>query len=515
MKTNEFISNVNHFTIKEVKSFKDFLLSPFLNTSKSLIVVYRIIIKDKDILLKLDTEELRAAIIRRTKYTEATVAKMLSELNDLYALFAKVQMFLKDKVYGEYLCCKYLLAEGYYKSLEKRLKTFEKILNNKDHLDEEIFLRLYEKDILEYDILSTKADNFSPQTKLKKQMEFTNDSSLNLMVYTISKVTINFANYVIQCNDSNECKNKDYQVNMERLFEFTNTSEYDSYNKFQKTTILIFQKAYKLFSNPLNDGYYKDYKDYYEEINHLYNLSFRRTHHSLLLNYCYMRQRMQDIKKFYQQEALDVLYEYIDNEYYKNNITDYLHPAIFRNYVINCMTYDKKEDLEKFVTNQHDKLNPSESEMMKTFGMAHYYFLNKEYAKSIENAKLIIRPKVLYRYDMINLMIKNYFEMGDFVSVEKYLPNYKKFIDTDSYLTKNDKERYRTLVTIMKEFIWRYHKSFKDENVFELEHLTEIIDSKTSFVMKNWLREKVTEIISEFYKMHPKKRKKKESTKIN
>jgi hypothetical protein len=112
-------------------------------------------------------------------------------------------------------------------------------------------------------------------------------------------------------------------------------------------------------------------------------------------------------------------------------------------------------------------------------------------------------------------MIKNYFEMGDFVSVEKYLPNYKKFIDTDSYLTKNDKERYRTLVTIMKEFIWRYHKSFKDENVFELEHLTEIIDSKTSFVMKNWLREKVTEIISEFYKMHPKKRKKKESTKIN
>lgn len=184
-----------------------------------------------------------------------------------------------------------------------------------------------------------------------------------------------------------------------------------------------------------------------------------------------MRQRIQDIKKFYQQEALDVLYEYIDNEYYKNNITDYLHPAIFRNYVINCMTYDKKEDLEKFVTNQHDKLNPSESGIMKTFGMAHYHFLNKEYKKSIENAKLIIRPKVLYRYDIINLMIKNYFEMGDFVSVEKYLPNYKKFIDTDSYLTKNDKERYRTLVTIMKEFIWRYHKSFKDENVFELEHL--------------------------------------------
>ena len=471
MKTNDFISNVNHFSKQEIKSFKDFLLSPFLNTSKSLVVVYRIIIKDKDILLKLDTKELRTAIIRRTKYSETTVIKMLSELNDLYALFAKVQMFLKDKVYGEYLCCKYLLAEGYYKSLEKRLKTFEKILNNKDNLDEEIFLRLYEKDILEYDILSTKADNFSPQTKLEKQMEHTNNSSLDLMVFTISKITINFANYVIQCNDSNEGKNKDYPVNMERLFEFINTSEYDSYNKFQKTTIQIFLKAYKLFSNPLNDDYYKDYKGYYEEIIHLYNLSFRRTHHSLLLNFCYMRQRIQDIKKFYQQEALDVLYEYIDNEYYKNNITDYLHPAIFRNYVINCMTYDKKEDLEKFVTNQHDKLNPSESGIMKTFGMAHYHFLNKEYKKSIENAKLIIRPKVLYRYEIINLMIKNYFEMGDFVSVEKYLPNYKKFIDTDSYLTKNDKERYRTLVTIMKEFIWRYHKSFKDENVFELEHL--------------------------------------------
>lgn len=228
-----------------------------------------------------------------------------------------------------------------------------------------------------------------------------------------------------------------------------------------------------------------------------------------------MRQRIQDIKKFYQQEALDILYKYIDNEYYKNDITDYLHPTIFRNYVINCMTCDKKDDLEKFVINQHDKLNPSESKTMKTFGMAHFYFLNREYAKSIENAKLIIRPKVLYRYDMINLLIKNYFEMGDFVSVEKYLPNYKMFIDNDSYLTINDKERYKTLVRMMKEFIWRYHKSIKDENVLELEHLIKIMDLEVSFVMKNWLREKVTEIIFKFYKMHPKKRKKKEPKKIN
>jgi len=508
MKTNDFICNLNYFSKTDLKSFENFLLSPYVNTSKSILTVYRMLTSQSEKLLSEELENLKPVLIAKLNYSESTVVKILSELNELFVYYSKLQMFAEDKIYGDYLCCRYLLKQGNYGFLGKRLKKLSKEFTKIENIDEEMFFRLYEKDILQYGIISTSNDNLNPESKLDKQKKSTCDSALNLMVYTISKVTINFINYVIQCNDCKDGENESFPVNMERMFEFINTSEFNSYNAIQKTTIKIFFKAYKLFSKPLSDRCYNDYKNYFNSINHQYNVSFCRTHINILLSYCYMRQRIQDIKKFYTSEALAIQYEFFKNGYYKNSITDYLHPIMFRNYVINCLDACNKDILYDFVINYSEKLNPTEVELMKAFGMAHYYFLNNEYVKSLKELSSLHNPKALYRYDINNLIIKNYFEKGDFINVERCLHNYKEYIETDEYLTNYDKERYNVLVDIMNAFISKYNKYVSKDKVFVLEHLLIMINEKNSFVMKNWIKNKVTELILNHYKSHPNKVKK-------
>lgn len=502
MKIHKFLYNIHYITNEDLKSFEKFLLSPYFNTLQSIYLVYSIIRKNMTYITQQKYEELKSIIMSETKYSKTTLRKILSYLNDKYIVFVKVQAYTHNKYYSDYLSCNYLLLKGNYNLLSKSVKELNEHLSESKVNDEDLFIKLFETNILNYNVLSTSEDTMNPLSKLDKQKYFTLESSKNLMVYTISKTTINFVNYVIQCNDSNNKNDTKYPLHLDSLFDLMKTPEFELYNDLQKTTIILFHKIFMLYNNILRDKYYDDYKDYFNKSKNNFNVEFCKTQTSILLGFSILRQRVNDKTLFYASEALSILFEYIDNEYYKNENTEYLHPLMYRNYVMNCMNIDKKELLLKFVDSHTDKLHPNEIELMKKFGMSHYYYLEKEYGASMETIESINNAKFLYKYDLYNLIIKNCFEIEKYDKIENILHNYKEYIYRDDFLTKYDKERYSYFVYCMKKFLIAKYKYESRHNLFDFEYLSKIINAKQSFAMKNWLNKKVVDFIAKHHKKY-------------
>jgi hypothetical protein len=360
-----------------------------------------------------------------------------------------------------------------------------------------LFLYLHYFNSLKYDDISTSGNKLDTLSKLDKEKEYTLESSKNLLIYTLAKTTENFVTYAIQCSSSGKKKNIKYPVNLESMFSFVKSSEFKSYDDLQKNTITINFKLYRLFSNLTNDKYYHDYKDFYNKIKDLYNNEFRNTHMSILMNYCFVRYRVEDKEKYFLAEGHRILYDYIDGRHYINENTEYLHSTIYRNYVVYCAVKDRKELLKKFIDNHTDKLNPAEIKTMRNFALAHYYYANGQYGLSLIAIADLIYAKFFYKFDIIFLKIKIYYENRDLVNLENMIQILKNNLRTEVIFNKAEEEKYEYLMYCLNLLVKAHRIYEKTQDVFDFEYLLKKIESKQSFALRIWLREKVKSFISE------------------
>ncbi len=496
MKVHEFFHNAYYLSKDELLSFEKYLNTSYFSSMDSQYMVFKIIRRHQKHIKFKNYKELKDVIIKESKYSETTVRKILSGLNDSYIEFTKIRSRKDNHFLAEYNYCTYLLKKGNYELLDSRMEELDKSIIDIDSHDNDYFLKMFEIDMLKYDVLNTTEDKLKIKSKIIKQKHYTVESTKNLKVFTISKTVINLVNFVFQRNSMDDYNEGLFPVDMVDLFRFIETPKFKMFNSHQKNTITLFYKLYKLFSNPLIDANYNEYKEYYYRIKDAYSEDFKKTQHSILMNYCFLRQRMSDKNNKFTEEVIDIQNEFVKNKYYVNDKTEYLNTAIYRNFILNCVKTENKTKLLIFINNHGDKLHPKETEIMNIYGMAQYYYLNGEYELSIINAELLIKAKSHYKYDIINLLIKANYELNKFEKIRELLHNYKTYADKDKLLTKTDKEWYFKFVEYTHKFLNEKEKYIKKEKTYNLEHLLHKIENETDFSTKKWLREKLKTFIS-------------------
>ena len=133
---------------------------------------------------------------------------------------------------------------------------------------------------------------------------------------------------------------------------------------------------------------------------------------------------------------------------------------------------------------------------MLNFGMAHYHYLKKEYQKALKCLNDIKLNYFFYKYDILNLEFKIYYETKNIEPIERTIHNYKQMIKTDSFLTKNDKKRHTSFLKFYQSFIFLTFKLKKRKNFLrEISYLRDQIINEKTFTMKKWLITKANELI--------------------
>jgi hypothetical protein len=357
---------------------------------------------------------------------------------------------------------------------------------------------------LKYNTLTTSEEKLNPAIKQNKQIEYTLGAAKDLLVHTVSLTTLEYVNYTTQCYYDNENTNKKFSVNLDILYNAANTPEYNAFNKFQMTTVKVFEKIYRLFKNPTQDNLYIDYKKYFKKVSNMFNPEFDKLNLGIMMLFCSLRQHLYDKNKYYTKEGLNILNLYINGFHYINENTEYLSSIVYRNF-ITCCTQEQKGLMKEFIDNHTSKLHPLETETMNSYGWAHFHYLDKKFSLAIEYAKKLNSPKYFYRYDIFDLLIKANYELGNMEEVMNLLHNYKKYSQKDTILTGNDKDRYNFLATKMNKFINARFKYDKNQKISNIEYILSLIEAKQSFVMKNWLTQKVRNFIDDHYRKFPNK----------
>ena len=499
-------NHLKYFKDEDYKDFEKYLKSPFFNSIKSYEKIFSIITRNMSLVKDGEFKVVRDLLVKEMEYSENTTLKLLSELGEQVLNYFRVKAVHSKPLTKEMALCESMLSKGYFKIVPDVVETCNKILEE-DKPDEDKYLDYFQLNYISYRASVITESKFYGDLKITEQQEYTLQSSMNLFVFSIARLTINFLNFKIQNIDSSVKSSKPYMIDLKPMFNIIQREEFKYFDKHQKALVILYHKLYLMFLNLNDDSAYDNYKKEFYKTRRYFNELFSKTHFSILITYCVIRKRVDDINLKYSTENSRLLYDFIENETYKDEVKSYLQPVLYRNFVISCNTEESKPLLKKFIDKHSDKLHPDHYKDMHNFALLHYYYLNKEYGKALKIMIELKHPKIVYKYDIYSLELKIYYEKGEYDGLEKLLHNFYGNIKNEKIFTAYDKERHELLVYYFRKLVRKKQKYDEDNKVTELELFKKDIEKEINFVMKKWILSKLEEIIKN-HKETPEEKKK-------
>ncbi|MCX6157245.1 MAG: hypothetical protein NTY74_04605 [Ignavibacteriae bacterium] len=494
MKIPELFHHLEYFSSEDYTQFEKFLKSPYYNNLQSYVEIFSVIRKNKNLITKKQYSLLKDRIMSSQKCSEGTTRKLISNLGDIAINYMKVKAIEADKLNSENLYNKYLLSKGYFSLMKKHIIDYSKLIQKeKEENDETKYLDYYHYDYASYcTSIDTNSKVRGDECSID-QHNHTLDSAKDLYIFTLAQVTFNYINSITQSIDSSYKFPMLFPLEMKNLFDAVGSKELKTFDKHQQALIGTYKRLYILFNDLNNDKAYGEYKKYFYSVRKLFNTDFTKTHLSVLHNYCNLRQRLNDKTNKYTEEGHKLIYEYIVNKMYTSETKKYLLPLNFRNFVITCTTPEKKRLLRKFTEEQIKFIHPSHRKEMQEYGNAFYNFLNRDYRKAMKNIITLGNTKFIYKYDILNLELKIYFETKNYEAMEKVLHNYRDIIQKEELFTKNDKESYNLMLDYFR-MLNNAEKIYSSEkDITEYAILNKKILSDRRFAMRKWILNKIEE----------------------
>ncbi|MDD5362217.1 MAG: hypothetical protein PHN88_08795 [Ignavibacteria bacterium] len=492
MKNTELYKLLINFTAIDFDEFELFLLSPLHNKNKPLIVLFQIIKAKKNLLAERNYIKLTQQIKKKTGYSDATIKKLISFLSNAVLEYYKLKSASANDISSKATLNDFLLRNGDYDTLKKMQSKLTKELDDIEKSNAENYFNAYlhNMNLFNSSIMRMK---YQSTVEAGSRLRIINDACENLVIFTLIKLTILYANYILNSIDSGKDKVSGFTVNLKELYKSCMSAVLDTKNKKHISIFDLHMKAFECFEKIACKENYLIYKEAFNRNIGILDDESKYSNFNLLLGYCYASQRMTDEDKFFYREELELLTFYIKQGLYKNELTSDLPPVMYRNYVTLCMDIKDMKSMYSFIENYSNELNVSSRVDFVNFALTHYYYGIQNYQKALKHINSVALNKFVYKYDLINIEMKIYFEKADFFSLDRIFHNYRETVKKDLLLTKYDKSRFMIFFKHLSELIRIINAPESKERQFSLEYLRSTITKENSFVMRKWMLEKLDE----------------------
>ncbi len=123
--------------------------------------------------------------------------------------------------------------------------------------------------------------------------------------------------------------------------------------------------------------------------------------------------------------------------------------------------------------------------------LAFYYFSLEKFERSLEYINKIKLDYFIYKYDVKNLMLKLYFELGYDEEAISMIHSYRELLRKDVFLTDSRKLRNRNFIKYLRKLIILKI----DNNIKDIENIKIDLQNINEIRYKRWLISKVDEIV--------------------
>jgi hypothetical protein len=295
---------------------------------------------------------------------------------------------------------------------------------------------------------------------------------VNLFIYSI--------NYNVKI-DSNLSKPLLQQFKLEKIYKLAKgRNEHD----FILEIYFALLNAYSDFDNEA--GYF-DYKRLIEDHSLKLGTDELSFHYSNLINYWILKKKNEKPVLNIDPELLKIYEIVLEKEYYKNKKISHLENSLFRDILFLALRLNKFEWALHFVEKYSKKVHVNDRENMLNFGFAFYYHATGNYDKSMEYINKIVINYFIYKFDIYNLKLKNYYELGYIEESLSLIHAYRQFIRTNNLLSANRKKRHKHFAKFLEKLL--KHKTGGKR--IDLKNIRTGLLNEDVISNKAWLLEKI------------------------
>lgn len=478
------------FSPEEMNSFLSFLQSPYYNRSKNTIKLFSILAKyypefDNAVLEK---EKLYKAVYNNDAYNDSTFRNLTAGLLNLAQKFLVAQRIETDAVASGNILLSEILLRNQGQFFTRSSNKIYDELNNKG-VDFQYLYNRYqlERNVFNFSITNDKITN---KKNVYSHIGNLTNSVVFLTIYYFTEIICGYLNFIIYSANFNTGNFSNF---MNTILESCDMNKIHKYlkDKIEYDFVLdIYLSLFNTFTRFDNEEEYFKYKalieKHYEKLS-ADEISF---HYSKFISYCILKglRNTSDIK--FQDELFNLYNFMIEKRLYANNKIDHLPLVLFRDILFLAVRMKKYDWLKKFIIKYSRKVHPMYTENMLSFGYAYYLSEIREFDKALDYANKISMDYFIFKYDVKNLRLKIYYELGYFEEALSLIHSYREFLRNNQFLSEERKTRVRNFIRYLEKLILLRSGSSKHDAGYIKNQLLK----EKSVTYKSWLLEKLSSL---------------------
>ncbi|MEO8209729.1 MAG: hypothetical protein ABI840_04145 [bacterium] len=453
----KIIEILKTFTPKDVKSFNQFLHSPFFNESQKIKNLYKILLRFyPEFNSKFLTEEnLSKGLNPNLAFNKSTFKSLLFEMAILAEDYFKILNFKGREIETEDFLRDEFFRRRLYKYFLHNIEKSEKLLNAEKNFNSNYFLNMFQLCTDKHNYLIANTPKAS-KNFFSQNVSLLNDRSHYLSVMFAKESWVNYDSLMTLKTNFNVDEEKNFVI---KLFKIINFEELmlllisNSTNKNFSITFELNLSLYRLFAGYKNEENYFNYKKLILKNTHALGTDDINFHFGRLITYCMMKKSEKNTSIDFNNELFSVYKYLLLKEYYKMSLNTFLPVELFRIILKHGLEMKKYKWTLEFIKKYYGKLHPDRKMNMYYYSLAEYYFHTKRFELSMKNFQKVQLNHFMLKVDIKNLMLMTYYELGLYENALPLIDTYKHFLSNNETLTDIFKKKMKNFILVVHKMI--------------------------------------------------------------
>ena len=480
MEKSKLISLLKTFNKDEIKSFNDFVSSPFFNKEKVLIRLTGYLQNNHPDYNNsgIEKEKVYSFLYPGKNYSDGLMRNVISDLYRLAEEFLAVNNLRNNSIKENMLLLDELNNRKLYSQFLKLKEKTEGHIEKSGFKNELYFERKIELTKLYRNYLNEVKDSY-----IKWNEGIQDLSDLITANFLVNMLFIN----IFMVNKQSNILNITYRINFSRELESFLENEGKSY--LDIPYIESFYLAFKLVKSE-DENYFYKLKYFLELKFEVLNDFARKNIYTVLQNYAHSHVVAGNTK--FVKELFLLHKESVESNTLKG-ISSFIRNVYFTSIVVTGYEAGEFDWVEKFINKYISEVKEDLRTDTLHFCRALRSFWDKDYENALNELALVTSEEISFKHNVKSLTLKIYFELNETEPFYSHIDSYKHFILKNKNIYDKLREQVNNYINFSKKLFDLKNRGDSEKGM-DLEILNNDIKTHTALINKIWLLRKAEEI---------------------
>ncbi|RPI12690.1 MAG: hypothetical protein EHM58_19840 [Ignavibacteriae bacterium] len=487
MINHTFIDFLKSLSKDEVHKFRDFIISPYFNKKDRLIKFFDVVIKFYPAFddASFTKECLYHKIYPDKTYHDSTIRDTLSDLFSLSKEFFIQKNITNNKAEAADALLNEYVNRNLKRPFDNSISELEKELNE-EGIDGIYFLRKYKLKGNKYNFSEINL-RFTKINKVLEQFESVKTTELYFLFYFIMDFVhdyINVFTYSMNYNIGQKVNVYDEVVNtidIEKIYSvIKGKNEYD----YILELYLTLMQTFRNFECEEN---YQNYKLCLSKVSKKLSRNELTFHYKNLMVFCFLKKKVYNQAEKYDAELFEIYKIVLKGGYYRNSSTEKLSKTLYLNILHLAIRLKEYDWVRMFIKIYSTELHEKDMENMANYSNVYLFNALGYYVKALEYINKMNLDYYIYKYDMYNLKLRIYYELGYYEPALDLIHTYRQYIREDKIMERAKKVNNTNYLKYIEQlFLFKLGKESIDINLVRMK-----IQKTENLIQKKWLIDKI------------------------